>query len=237
MRNKIRSIKLIITLLCIFLSNETQAENIIKFGTLSAPDTPIFIKVQAILTEAFKRNGYEFSLVSLPGLRSLLDADNGILDGDAYRIFSLNSENQYNNLIRIEEPVYIIDQSVWSNKDIEINGWESLRDYRLIYQSGSKIIENNLNFFQESYAVNSLKQAFLMITLDRGDITITSRETGYNTLRENSLENSEIRILSPPLLEIKLYPYLNRKHEELAKKIARTLIEMKADGTFQKLME
>jgi len=76
-----------------------------------------------------------------------------------------------------------------------------------------------------------------MLSRDRGDILITSPETGAAILRKLSLENSGIRMLEPPLTEIRLYTFLRKKHARLALKIAASIREMREDGTYQQIVK
>ncbi len=214
-----------------------ENDKTIRFGTIDSPGVPIYEKANAFLAEAFRRHGYTFELSTYPGKRALLWVDTDKLDGDAFRIYSLNAEQEYMNIVRVEEPIITIDQSVWSKEDFVVDGWESLRNYRLVYERGTKFIENNLHYFESAVPVNNLQQAFLMIHRGRADIAITSRDTGTPRLIEYGLESSGIKVLDPPLLELHLYPYMNIKHEELAENIAQTLREMKSDGTVKRLTE
>ncbi len=228
---------LIIVLFQCIISASEDDDKIIRFGTIDSPGVPIYEKANAFLTEAFNRNGYRFELSTFPGKRALLWVETGRLDGDAFRIYSLNAEQEYMNIVRIEEPIITIDQSVWSKRDIVVDGWESLKNYRLVYERGTKFIENNLHYFESAVPVNNLQQAFMMIHRGRADIAITSRDTGTPRLIEYGLENSGIKVLYPPLLELHLYPYMNIQHEELAECISQTLREMKSDGTVKRLTE
>ncbi len=56
-------------------------------------------------------------------------------------------------------------------------------------------------------------------------------------MKEYGLEDSGIKVQYPPLLELSLYPYMNIKHKDLAKKISRTLKEMKEDGTVDRIIK
>ncbi len=234
---------LLLSLMFIFLfqlesfGDESFSDKIIKFGTVDSPGEPIYEKANAILTEAFFRNGYSFELLPSLAKRSLLMIENGRLDGDAFRIHKLNKNKEYKNIVRVEESIITIDQSVWSIINIAVNGWESLQDYKLVYERGHKFIENNLHYFKYAKPVDSLKQAFTMINLGRADIAITSKDTGTLRLKEYGLENSGIEVQYPPLLEFSLYTYMNIKHKDLAKKISTTLQEMKEDGTMDRIID
>lgn len=225
------------TVLAVSTSWCQTSDRVIKFGAINNPETKLYKQALAILTEALNRSGYGVSLEHLPGARSLKWANGGILDGDAFRVADLNKSGKYPNLIRVDEPILTIDQSVWSKMDIKVEGLESLKNYSVVYDRGTRFIEEKEKSFKSIYAVEGMEQVFLALNMGRADITITSRETGQMYLKKLNMEDSGIKVLSPPLEVIQLYPYMNRKHEQLVLLLARTLRSMKADGTYQKIVE
>ncbi len=214
-----------------------QAPNTIHFGTINSSRTKLYKRAFAVLTEAFQRNGFGFSLESMPGKRSLSSVDRGLIDGDAFRIHTLNQNDEYSDIIRVEEPILIIDQSVWSKKQIKVDGWESLKPYSIVYERGTQFIEKHEYIFKNVQAVNDVESIFTILNINRADITITSRDSGTSALKKFHLEASGIKLQYPPLLEIILHPYMNIKHAALAEKLAQTIRQMKTDGTYSKIFE
>jgi polar amino acid transport system substrate-binding protein len=75
---------------------------------------------------------------------------------------------------------------------------------------------------------------FRMLDSGRIDLALYTRADGIALIR--SLGLSSIAPLSPPLKDVDMYLYLNKKHEALVPQIAQALREMKADGTYNKIM-
>lgn len=195
----------------------------------------------AVLTKAFRNLGVEFTIREYPAKRIPLELNIGKIDGDTHRIYDFNSENKYPNLIRVEEPIQVVHQSVFSKLNgIKIDGWESLRQYKILYIKGIKVIEEGLELAkfpkENCLGVYNIDSAFELLNVDRGDIVIVSPSTGRNTLKKLELTNSGIKILSPPLITIDLYPYMNKKHAVLAKKLADEIKSMKANGEYDKIL-
>ena len=70
--------------------------------------------------------GYSFKLISQPGERAMLEADQGAVDGDAARVMKIDSQ-KYPNLIRVPHPITTMQEGAYSTDgSIKINGWESL---------------------------------------------------------------------------------------------------------------
>ncbi len=216
--------------------SQEPARKTLDFGCLNAPQTKLYKRAFALLTEALQRNQKRLVMKQLPGKRSLINVNLGFTDGDAFRVHDLNQANAYPNIVRVDEPIIVIDQSVWSKKDIKVDGWDSLRPYSIVYHRGTKFIRDHESIFKSVQIVNQMQSVFTILKIDRADITITSRETGYLCLRKFNLENSGIKVLSPPLLEINLHTYMHKSHGTLAVELAESLRQMKQDGTYNRLL-
>jgi len=177
---------------------------------------------------------------ALPPNRIAMALDRGHIDGDAHRIYEFNDGNMYPNLIRVEEPIQAVDQSVFTkHRGITVNGWKSLINHRILYIKGIKAIENGLDqagFPQKNrLGVYDIDTAFKLLNVGRGDMVVVSPSTGRNALNKLGLTHSGIKLLSPPLFTIQLYPYMNKKHALLAEKLAHELRSMKTSGEYDKI--
>ena len=220
--------------------NQPQLEKTIVFGTVFPQSAPFFNQMSLIYTEVFKRLGYNFKLVDLPGERAMVDANSGVLDGEAARIGYLESGN-YPNLIRVAEPIIVIKDGAYSaDTSIRINGWESLRgkDYKVGNLTGTKSVEQKLPLYvEEERRVNltGFEQSLKMLQARRIDIFIITT-LAEETAPMNSPAYSDIKRVG--IVEEKIcYPWLHKKHKALTAPLADTLKAMKADGTYQKLSE
>ena len=73
-----------------------------------------------------------------------------------------------------------------------------------------------------------------MLSLNRIDIVISENIEGNQFIKRNPNLSNVIEIAK--IKETKIYSYLNKKHSYLAPKIAKSIEEMKRDGTFLKLI-
>jgi len=210
------------------------------FCTPNTKDQRVFKVSHRLLAEAFSRLGYGFKLVTYPAKRCPTEVDNGHVDGDSHRIFNFNANGEYPNLVRVEESIQSIDQCAFTkNLNIRPAGWASIRHYQIIYLPGIKVIEMGLEKAgvppENRIQVLNHEQAFKMLAMDRGDLIIVSSNTGKHFLKELDLLDSGIKLLTPPLVQFDLYPYMHKKHTYLAKKMDLILKAMKRDGTYEKL--
>ena len=220
--------------------NQKEPEKTIVFSTGWPQSLSSFHEMFLIYSEAFKRLGYNFKLINLPGERSLVDANSGVVDGEAARIASLKSD-KYSNLIQVSEPIFVIREGVYStDTSIRINGWESLRGkgFKVGLFKGTKSVEKKLPLYVEKENIVTLtgfEQCLKMLQARRIDLFILT------TLMEESApmkSDAYKDVKRVGVVEEKtVYPWFHKRHKELVSPLAYTLKAMKAEGTLQKLIE
>ncbi|XQW86701.1 substrate-binding periplasmic protein [Thalassotalea piscium] len=209
--------------------------NSLVFATTNKPQTKLYKKANLILTYAFAKLNYEFSLVNLPNKRNLLWANEEKIDGIAFRIASV--AQHYPNLVRVEEPIFTIEHWVYSRKPINVDGWDSLSTYSIAYEQGSLFIEENMKSLSYLFPASSSESAFALVYKKRADLTITSKSTGDDIIAANqTLYQNKIKRQHPALIKTVMFSYLNKKHKQLATDLAQILKKMKASGEYQDLI-
>jgi len=186
-----------------------------------------------IMVEAFRRIGMEAELVFTPTEKSLVDVNAGILDAELNRIAGM--EEMYPNLVRVPEANMVMHFVAFSKQDFEIDGWESIRDLNIGIVKGWKILENNTVGFPHVVFVPTEKELFTMLRKDRIDIALYSKLTGYAVLKDLGYEG--IRHLEPPLESREMFLYVHKEHSELIDDIAEAIRSMKADGSYDRIVE
>lgn len=203
--------------------------------TVSTNNTPLDRQALHDLSkEAFRRIGVDFKLVSLPSERSLYSANLGEVDGEGLRIAGLGG--QYPNLVQVPER-YIGISFVAFARDATIKldqGWDSLKPHRVAFINGWKMFEANASAARSVSKVDKPEQMFLMLDSGRIDLALYTRADGVALARGMGL--GAIAPLAPPLKDVDMYLYLNRKHEALVPRLAQALREMKADGSYNRIL-
>lgn len=193
--------------------------------------------IKDVNEEIFRRLGHPLVVRELPSERSLILVNEGIDDADGMRIEGL--EKHYPNLIRISEPYMINEFLAFSkDKDLELNGWDSLKPFRICYVRGWKVVELNIahiEFSKKPYVVASAEQMFKMLDSNRTELAIFAYHDGMRVLKATKLEG--IYPILPALEVKRMGMYVNKKHVLLIPKIEATLKEMKKDGTYSLLMD
>lgn len=203
--------------------------------TVSTNNTPLDREaLQQLSQEAFRRLGADFKLVSMPSERSLVAANAGEVDGEGLRVAGLHE--QYPNLLRVPER-YVSISFVAFARDATISldrGWDSLKPYRVGFITGWKMFEAHAGGVRIVHKLDSAEQLFQMLDQGRIDIALYTRADGMALARRMALP--AIAPLTPTLRDVDLYLYLNKRHEAIVPRLAQTLREMKADGTYNRIV-
>ncbi len=228
----------IIAICCLFPANMLLAATpkLVLNTSYTAPITePDKLGVLDIFyQELFKRLGFDFQIQYLPAERALINANNGIDDGDVCRILGL--DEKYTNLVRVPEAIMQYEHVIFTrNFDFKVTGPDDLKPYDIGVVKGWKIIEWNTTTARSVTLVDEGEQLFAMLADGRIDLGIIERMTGMMHTKNLGFKN--IRILEPAFLTGDWYLYLNKKHENLVPIIAKEIRQMKDDGSHQRIFD
>jgi len=222
-------------LVCIASSSHASNETtLILNDPTEAPYTTVagdgfFDKIAG---EAFRRAGLHLKLVKLPPERGLMNANNGIEDGDLSRIAGL--EKKYPNLVRIPEKLIDMDFVAFSRKSTPVKAtWASLEPFPVGYIKGWKIFETNLLPSANFITADDPEQLFTTLYKDRIDIALYDRWMGMELARKLHIE--DVHVVEPPLTVREMFIYLNKKHASKIPAIVAALRAIKAEGTYAKV--
>lgn len=197
----------------------------------AAPGHPGFIAELARV--AFGRVGVEVEVTAVPTERSLINVNAGVDDGDIFRVAGV--ERDYPNVIRIPEKTLDNDFIVYTKRnDIQIRTWDDLRPYSVAYATGWKPFERNVKDVKELTTTPSIHDLFPLLEKGRADVILMDRWQGQWIVHQ---QGYKVRLLEPPLARFEMFMYLNRKHAALVPRVAQALVDMKADGTYQRLYD
>ena len=215
-----------------------SAKPIITFTTHVEPQSTAYKFTNLLLTEAFSRIGYKFSMKTLPGKRSLHEANKGVFDGEAHRFSGLNDNNEFPNLIRVPEIQQVIQNAMFSKRVKNIAmPWQALAKYSVTVPRGSVW----LTAMAKQYAkdVQELSSPVIMLNFvkhGRADIALMSIEAA-ELLTSKEFQESGVKQIGPVLSTLAIYTYLHKKHKKLVPKLAFALHQMKLDGSYQRLIK
>lgn len=186
-----------------------------------------------LVAAVFREVGVQAEILVYPAAseRSLLNANEGIDDGQALRVAGL--EQIYPNLIRVPEPVMMNDFVAMSRKPaFATPNWQALKPYSLTYIIGWKIFESNVPPDVPATPVREAEQMFALLARGRVDVALHERWQGLAQARNSGLT---VQVMEPPLLSVPMYMYLHKKHAQLVPKVSQALARLKHNGTYQRL--
>ncbi len=143
---------------------------------------------------------------------------------------------RYPNLVQVPER-YVRISFVAFAKDATIsldNGWDSLKPYSVAYITGWKMFEANAAGARAVSKVDKAEQIFQMLDSGRVDLALYTRADGVVLVRELGLR--AIAPVSPALKDVDMFLYLHKKHQALVPRLAHALKDMKADGTYNRIL-
>lgn len=222
----------VLALSCCLPSWALAGEPPLRISTLLEQD-PATQVAQRVLREAYQQLGRDLQVLSMPGERSLISANTGETDGELYRRAGI--EQLYPNLLRVPVALLHYEIVVFSRRwNFKVQGWESLRPFRLGFVKGIKIIEENTKGMQLE-PVATLQQAFVKMELDRSDLVLANRLSGLASLRQHGIQG--VSQLHPPLASFPVFHYLHRRHEALLTPLTQALRELERSGFIRRAAE
>lgn len=223
-------------LLLFFFPTSVLAKSSLYIGSslvfpLSSPEQSGLL--DKITHEAFSRIGYNVIIKSLPSERALINANEGIDDGEILRIDGI--EKMYPNLIKVPEKTFDFEFVVLTKSNtIQISDWDDLTPYSVGIIKGWKILEKGTRSYSEVVHVENVNHLFNMLNKDRVELVIYERVQAEYLIMKNKL--NDIRIILPPLLIKEMYLHLNKRHIKLIPELTEALKQMKRDGTYDRII-
>lgn len=189
-----------------------------------------------VLVEAYAqlRPKVELDFKVLPAERALASSNKGIMDGEVNRIRGI--DKKYPNLVMVPVSINSFRGVAFSaNKDLKINGWQSISKLKVGIRGGIKFSENGTRGFKKLTRVPS--NEILLLQAQKGwiDVGISSYVSAYGIIKNKKLKG--VHLLEPPLVELRLFHYLHKKNKELIPKITAILKKMEEAGRIKEIKE
>ena len=187
-----------------------------------------------VVAEVFRRIGLKGRVAKYSAsARALINANNAVDHGVAMRIKGL--EKKFPNLVRVEEPMISNNFVAYSiDKELSTTSWQSLTPYNVVHINGWVIFERNLLPDQKKQAVKTPSQMFTLLDKGRTDFVLYEQWQGLHLANTEGLD---VKLHTPPLASVDMFMYIHKNHADLAPKMAAALKAMKADGTYQSIVD
>jgi len=218
--------QLLICLIVLCFSCRTFAEEkpILQFSV--GEKHPMIPHATQVLQTAYEKMGINIEVLQLPGARSTKLLEHGEIDGELFR--GIKFENTLTNIIRI--PVAIAQGKIMAfstQKNIKIDGWESLQNYRIGALFRMKENAKTDISLQIQY-IRTRELLFKMLIRNRIDIVVVPKRLGMFYIAQMQLKG--VYMLQGPVQQDNLYHYLDQKNAHIVPQITKILQQMQDDG-------
>lgn len=198
--------------------------------------TPNSFLGKELLKRIYDKAGIDVRFEKYTSALSLRLSSKGVIDGETHRIFSL--ANDFPNLIRVPTAFSYVAPTVFvnnqSNIDFKVEGWASLKPYRVGAVQGMRYAELGLKeSIHKVETVTGSDQLLRMLESSRIDIAVTGHINGLYHI--NSMGLTHISELTPAIEKDALYHYLNIKHGALIPILDNTIREMIESGELMRI--
>lgn len=201
-----------------------------------------------IYTEAFKRLGIPFRMEHYTLARGAAMVEQGLADGELSRVYEYGADRPY--LVRVEESVVDLGFSLYTaNPALRMERLEDLRStsYLVEFRRGLLLCETTLKGLVPSTQLSDVptrEQGLKKLLAGRTDlyceIDVYVQQELHSPEFKDLANVANVRKLVSLGKTVPTYPYLNKKHADLAPRLATVLRQMKAEGlmeTYRKQVE
>ena len=215
-----------------------QPRRLVMASMLSENDGAAGRWLQLIYTDAFQQLGVTLEIHAYPAARATAEAAAGNVDGELARSYEYAIEQP--DLIRVAEPALIADTVAYVRRPaVRLGrGWESLRDtpYRIEYRFGYVVMAKKLAAVVPAQRLTSTRDAetgLRKLLLGRSDIYVDVADNVDPLLLRAEFRDAGIR-RAAVMERGTIHAYLNKKHADLARRLAVVLKKMRDSGQIER---
>lgn len=207
-------------------------------GVDTAPDSYFFKWFSLIYTEVFRRLDRPFQLESYALKRQGLQIEAGVIDGESNRAYGYGAAQP--TLVRVEESILELVLALHTgHPTLRLQRLEDLAstELQVEFRRGILLCENALKPLVPAHRLSDVattEQGVKKLLSQRTDVYCDFTVSLLMARHTPELAGaSGVRTLIQVGNPVLTYPYLHRKHAELAPRMAAVLKQMKAEGLIE----
>ena len=227
--------KSIIVTLCLLVgysfAHDLKEPLVINCGFKQPEATLIMDVVQAV----FKEAKLPLKMQILPNKRSVQNANEGIDDGDATRIWHINK--YYPNLHRVPIETSHIDIVAITHKKLMLKKLTDIKPYNIGVVRGMKIVEVKAEELHPKslIKVDSHKTLIQMLINHRIDVALADKGSLIQVIKRENIKG--LYLLQKPLMVLPMYIHLHKKHKNLIPRLTQAAQTLNSKGVLAKIYE
>lgn len=211
--------------LLLFAAVTAQAREPYRIGYV--PNAQISLESKNRLEVVYARAGLPVEFVPLPQKRSLQMAAEGLLDGDAGRIYGL--EKDYPTMVRVGGKLLDFNGAAYALKGRDIGEYrDSLLDGMKVGALWGVVWVERVMKGRSLEQLKTYESLFAMLLDGRIDIALSSRRSAEAIFDKDPPFYANIRRLEPFVFQTPFYHYLNEKNADVVPLIEKALGELRA---------
>lgn len=187
-----------------------------------------------VLTEAYKRIGYNVQFTWLPAKRSLILANQGKTDGDIARIEG--TEKVFPELIPVPNPIIDFQAAAYAiSVAKEINHWGDLKGLKVGVVRGVRYANIGTKGFNP-FLANNVPHLFRLLSDGHIDVAVVGRRQAQIEL-QNNFKKSGIHSVGKSLISTPLHHFVHKKNTKLVALLNEVLAEMDKQGEIESIID
>lgn len=190
--------------------------------------------VTLVYGEAFRRLGIPLQIEHYTLARRTALVEEGIADGESSRVYAYGATRPH--LVRVEESIIDLDFALYTaNPKIQLQHLDDLRNSKLLveYRRGILLCEKTLRGLVAPERLSDVpthQQGMRKLIAGRTDLYCELEPYVKELLDTPEFKNTPVRKVISVGDAVPTYPYLNKRHAELAPRMAAVFKQMKAEG-------
>lgn len=212
--------------LLLFAAVAAQAREPYRIGYV--PNAQISLESKNRLEVVYARAGLPVEFVPLPQRRSLHLAAEGLLDGDAGRIYGL--EKDYPTMVRVGGKLLDFNGAAYALKGRDIGEYrDSLLDGMKVGALWGVVWVERVMKGRDLEQLKTYESLFAMLLDGRIDIALSSQRSAETIFSKAPRLYENIQRLEPLVFQTTFYHYLNEKNADIVPLLEKALGELRAE--------
>lgn len=217
---------LVLCLCSLILLAQHSVSDEVRISTFEHDTIQVDVSIK-VITKLYQRLGFNMTLVRFPGKRSLVEANQGRVDGELIRVKA--ASKLIPNLVRIPTEVgRLKGMALTKAGKPQVIGMGGLIGKKVGILRGVELTERITQNLPR-VVMNSISSLFQSLLLERVDVIIFPELDAEEYIRVNELSD-EVVINTVPIIEVPLYHFIHKSKPDLIQKMTKLLEKLESSG-------